>query len=301
MPLSALSGSFGRLNGDRRRSPTPSARSPCSVSSRTAGGFAVANLLRDLGDGVDFDTAFEHRMQRSFADFQATLAVTVAELGTRLPAARLSDRLRRHRLAGCPEQRKSSARGRSRPRIAELKQLLGSRANDTAAVRDHHSHGESYHLPAPPDVVCFPHTTDEVAGDRRGSAPRIRLPIVPFGAGTSLEGHVHAIQGRHHDRPARDEPGRPRQRGRSRRDGRGGRHAAAARRRRSGNTGLMFPVDPGADCDDRRHGGHARLGHDGGALRHDARERARADGRPRRRPGSSGPARARESRRPATT
>ena len=37
-----------------------------------AGGFAVANLLRDLGDGVDFDTAFLHRIQRSFADFQAT-------------------------------------------------------------------------------------------------------------------------------------------------------------------------------------------------------------------------------------
>ena len=39
-----------------------------------AGGFAVANLLRDLGDGVDFDTAFAHRIQRSFADFQASLA-----------------------------------------------------------------------------------------------------------------------------------------------------------------------------------------------------------------------------------
>ena len=37
-----------------------------------AGGFAVANLLRDLGDGVDFETAFLHRIQRSFTDFQAT-------------------------------------------------------------------------------------------------------------------------------------------------------------------------------------------------------------------------------------
>jgi hypothetical protein len=36
-----------------------------------AGGFAIANLLRDLGDGVDFDTAFLHRIQRPFADFQA--------------------------------------------------------------------------------------------------------------------------------------------------------------------------------------------------------------------------------------
>ena len=41
------------------------------------------------------------------------------------------------------------------------------------------------------------------------------------------------------------------------------------------NTGLMFPVDPGADATHRRHGGDARVGHDGGPLRHDARERAR--------------------------
>ena len=36
-----------------------------------AGGAAVTNLLRDLGEGVDFETAFLHRIQRSFADFQA--------------------------------------------------------------------------------------------------------------------------------------------------------------------------------------------------------------------------------------
>ena len=38
-----------------------------------AGGFAIDNLIRDLGDGVDFDTAFSHRIQRSFDDFQAAL------------------------------------------------------------------------------------------------------------------------------------------------------------------------------------------------------------------------------------
>src|SRR3982750_3815540 len=76
----------------------------------------------------------------------------------------------------------------------ELKQLLGSRANDTLAVREHHSHGESYHTPAPPDVVCFPTSTDEVAAIA-AIAARHRLPIVPFGAGTSLEGHVNAVHG----------------------------------------------------------------------------------------------------------
>src|SRR5438477_5001437 len=78
--------------------------------------------------------------------------------------------------------------------IDQLKQLLGSRANDSAAVRDHHSRGESYHKPAPPDIVCFPRSTDEVAAIVRVAA-RHRLPIVPFGAGTSLEGHVNAIHG----------------------------------------------------------------------------------------------------------
>src|ERR1051325_2614927 len=78
--------------------------------------------------------------------------------------------------------------------IVELQQVLGSRASAAAAVRDHHSRGEWYHAPAAPDVVCFPHTTDEVAAILRISAQH-RLPIVPFGAGTSLEGHVNAIHG----------------------------------------------------------------------------------------------------------
>ena len=38
-----------------------------------AGGVAVANLIRDLGEGVAFDAAFLHRIQRSFADFEANL------------------------------------------------------------------------------------------------------------------------------------------------------------------------------------------------------------------------------------
>src|SRR6188474_911558 len=78
--------------------------------------------------------------------------------------------------------------------LSELKQLLGPRASDAAAVRDHHSRGESYHAPAAPDIVCFPHTTGEVAAILRMSA-RLQVPVVPFGAGTSLEGHVHAIRG----------------------------------------------------------------------------------------------------------
>jgi D-lactate dehydrogenase (cytochrome) len=78
--------------------------------------------------------------------------------------------------------------------IAALKQLLGERASDAPAVREHHSRGESYHQPAAPDIVCFPRTAEEVAAIAKISA-RCALPIVPFGAGTSLEGHVHAVEG----------------------------------------------------------------------------------------------------------
>src|SRR4051794_14055774 len=78
--------------------------------------------------------------------------------------------------------------------IGELKAQLGSRATDGHAVREHHSHGESYHTPALPDVVCFPITTAEVAAIA-AIAARHRLPVVAFGAGSSLEGHVNAIHG----------------------------------------------------------------------------------------------------------
>jgi D-lactate dehydrogenase (cytochrome) len=128
----------------------------------------------------------------------------------------------------------------------ELKRLLGSRANDAPAVRDHHSRGESYHLPAAPDIVCFPHTTGEVADIVKISA-RHHLPIVPFGAGTSLEGHVHAIHGgvtidlREMNKVVRvsaDDLDATVEAGVTR----------LQLNRALNNTGLTFPVDPGADA-----------------------------------------------------
>jgi D-lactate dehydrogenase (cytochrome) len=130
--------------------------------------------------------------------------------------------------------------------IAELKQLLGPRATDAATVRDHHSHGESYHTPAPPDVVCFPETLDEVVETIRIAA-RYHLPIVPFGAGTSLEGHVQALRGgvsidlRDLNRVTRI----------SVEDLDATVEAGVTRlqlNKALRNTGLMFPVDPGADA-----------------------------------------------------
>jgi D-lactate dehydrogenase (cytochrome) len=128
----------------------------------------------------------------------------------------------------------------------ELSRLLGPRANDTAAVRDHHSRGESYHTAAAPDLVCFPHTTEEVAAIVRIAA-RFGLPIVPFGAGTSLEGHVHAIHGgiaidmREMNKIVRVSVA----------DLDATVEAGVSRlqlQKALNNTGLMFPVDPGADA-----------------------------------------------------
>src|SRR5271170_6690470 len=76
----------------------------------------------------------------------------------------------------------------------ELQSLLGSRATTAVVQREHHSHGESYHPPALPDIVCFPHSTQEVSEIMRISA-RHGVPVVPFGAGTSVEGQVHAVRG----------------------------------------------------------------------------------------------------------
>jgi D-lactate dehydrogenase (cytochrome) len=139
-----------------------------------------------------------------------------------------------------------SSRAGTDAAVAALKERLGGRASDAASVREHHSRGESYHPPAPPDVVCFPATTDEVADIVRISR-RYQVPVVPFGAGTSLEGHVQALHGgitidlrqmnrvlriSAEDLDASVEAGVTRlQLGRALR-----------------STGLQFPIDPGADA-----------------------------------------------------
>ena len=78
--------------------------------------------------------------------------------------------------------------------LSSLRTLLGDRVTASVAVRDHHSRGESYHTPAAPDLVTFPRTTEEVSAIVRACAER-DVAIVPFGAGTSLEGQVLALRG----------------------------------------------------------------------------------------------------------
>ena len=80
------------------------------------------------------------------------------------------------------------------PLIEALKALLGNRLSVSAAVREQHGHDESYHATLPPDAVAFAQSTAEVADIMRLAAQH-GAPVVPFGTGTSLEGHVAAIQG----------------------------------------------------------------------------------------------------------
>ena len=59
-----------------------------------------------------------------------------------------------------------------------------------------HSKGESFHPPAPPTAVLMPSCTDDVATIlRHCSESTPPVPVIPFGAGTSLEGHVAALHG----------------------------------------------------------------------------------------------------------
>ena len=78
--------------------------------------------------------------------------------------------------------------------IAELKTLLGDRLSTATAVREQHGRDESYHPSAPPDAVAFARTTEEVSAIVKICA-RHKLPVIPYAAGTSLEGHVAALSG----------------------------------------------------------------------------------------------------------
>jgi D-lactate dehydrogenase (cytochrome) len=78
--------------------------------------------------------------------------------------------------------------------LTELKTLLGERVSTSAAVREHHGKDESYFPYALPDAVVFVESTEEVR-DVVNICRRHRVPMIPFGVGTSLEGHILAVQG----------------------------------------------------------------------------------------------------------
>lgn len=130
--------------------------------------------------------------------------------------------------------------------LAGLSQLLGDRLSTSPAVREHHGRDESIFPAMPPDAVAFARTTSEVVAIVK-LCQQYLVPIVPYGAGSSLEGHTLAAQGgltlnmqqmnqvlaiHDQDQTATVQPGVTRK-------------ALNAALR---DTGLFFPVDPGADA-----------------------------------------------------
>jgi D-lactate dehydrogenase (cytochrome) len=75
-----------------------------------------------------------------------------------------------------------------------LRQLLGDRLTTSAAICERHGQDESYHQPHAPDAVAFAASTEEVSEIVKLCA-RYQAPMIPFGTGTSLEGHVAALRG----------------------------------------------------------------------------------------------------------
>ncbi|MEC7485020.1 MAG: FAD-linked oxidase C-terminal domain-containing protein [Pseudomonadota bacterium] len=78
--------------------------------------------------------------------------------------------------------------------LATLQTLLGDRLSTGDAVRAAHSRDEAYSAPALPDAVAFPTDVDEVAAIMKACSAA-GCPVVPFGIGTSLEGHVVPLHG----------------------------------------------------------------------------------------------------------
>ena len=78
--------------------------------------------------------------------------------------------------------------------ITAARAFLGDRITTNAALRDHHSHGQDTQPPVMPDAVAFIETTDE-ACKLMALCHAEHVPVVPWGAGTSLEGHVTPVRG----------------------------------------------------------------------------------------------------------
>src|SRR5919106_627890 len=84
------------------------------------------------------------------------------------------------------------------PRVAsaldQIRPLLGDRLSTAMPVREQHGKDQTYHPGAPPDAVAFARSTDEVSAIVNACAAH-RVPVIAYGTGTSLEGHIAALCG----------------------------------------------------------------------------------------------------------
>ncbi|MFK7854066.1 MAG: FAD-binding oxidoreductase [Granulosicoccus sp.] len=78
--------------------------------------------------------------------------------------------------------------------IADIAGWMGARITTSQSVLEQHGRGESWHPVHSPDAVCFAHSTEEVARIVAVCAEHL-VPIIAFGAGSSLEGHLQALAG----------------------------------------------------------------------------------------------------------
>ena len=80
------------------------------------------------------------------------------------------------------------------PVVARLKEIFGERCSTGTALREQHGRGEAFPHAYPPDAVVFPESTQEVSEVMKLCHAH-GVPVIAFGAGTSLEGHVSAPYG----------------------------------------------------------------------------------------------------------
>ncbi|MDB5364278.1 MAG: linked oxidase domain protein [Rhodospirillales bacterium] len=78
--------------------------------------------------------------------------------------------------------------------LRTLRDRFGERLTTSAAIRHDHGKSEARHETHPPDAVIFPRSTDEVVSVVQFCAAH-RVPLVPYGAGTSVEGNAAAVRG----------------------------------------------------------------------------------------------------------
>ena len=78
--------------------------------------------------------------------------------------------------------------------IEAARAFMGDRITTNATLRDHHSHGQDTQTPVLPDAVAFVETSEEAANILR-LCNEAHVPVVAWGAGTSLEGHVTPVRG----------------------------------------------------------------------------------------------------------